>query len=1257
MKIAHIADLHCCREHTEEALASLRFLAEHIKTSPVNLVAISGDVWDASMLNTEASGFNRFIDAISNIADIAPVAMIYGTPSHDTDGSLEVFRKLTTKYGITVLEPGQAYFLHGNGKIVSENDHYLSAQGVIAVLFGIPEPRKKYLLAATSVGKDETEDAIRAAMHRLCFHLAAKRSEYPDIPCVVLYHGDVAGCSFQNDQIVERGTGIAITIDELADIGADYYALGHIHKSQQVGSLPAYYAGSIYPKNFGETHQAGFNVVVLDSPKKPAMIDAKGENEPMFQRAVIIRHDFPHPRNLKIEAAGYNLDDKFLLPRELKRFKVWLEITCSRDKRRLVNTDRLLRHLLDNGAACGSRVTIADIPVETIRAAEITAVNTPSKKFEVWAENSDVEFTDGHLEKIKSLDVEITRGAAKVEGEWELVSLRLKGAIGIMKGIKQEEIVVNFDNFSNGLIAFTGANGKGKTTLIENCQPYPQLFTRKGKLQDHFCLKDSLREVIYRNRADGSMRKFLIQIDGKNKSGACKYFIFKQIIGLAGMEWEPLPGVDGNLKPYEEALGSTFGSIDLFRRTVFITQKPTKNLPDLTDATVGEKKSLFVALAGIDYLQGFADAAAEKVKLETAKMHDAEIKKRMLQATIDKKPREEQAFLDSEAALVTKKAELVEVTKQGKAAKADVERLQAEWNTEQIRQRQENEAKSAVDATSAEIKNLSLDIDTLTEAANNKSLYEKDVAEYEAQQKNIDAQNAKKQAVTEANLKKQQDYAKVKATYDESLKAVEMERDNLYGQRNAIERLAANAENSIKLIEKEAAVELNRLAKPLSDHKAEVERRILTVENRIKLYERDVAEITENCPICGQKLPEDKIAELKAKREDYVQKITTERQVIETLMVELADIEKKGRKVIDDVGNQCDAQIAKEKAEIQKQTDKLADINKRVDELARQISEIAFDEPEEPRTEPFDDTALKAAVTKQQRINIAQTRATLTKAQEAAVRIDGLKKQVAEKTSLLKSKETEYAKIRRNPEVGAKIKVDLDKAIARHSELNEKYTIVKSEIARTEASINAVREVLVEIEEKEKEYSILNYDSLSAALEGREWELIARAFGKDGIQALELDALAPGISDTANRILESAYGDRFKISIETTRIGGAGKKTKQIEDFVINVIDNEDGETVNLDDKSGGEAVWIKRAIYDAFAVIRKRNTNFAFLTCFQDETDGALDAAAKTAYCRMLEAVHTESHLRHTIIITHSNEVKAMIEQQIEMEKLGGAA
>ena len=162
IRLAHVADLHCCREHQEAAMKSLQTLADSIKKAPVDLVAIAGDTWDASMLNTEASGFNGFIDAIRNIADEAPVAMIYGTPSHDTDGSLEVFRKISSKHPITILDPAQSYLLAGDGEdaeiVPDDGGVHPSAR---AVILGVPEPRKKYLLANATAGKDELEAALR----------------------------------------------------------------------------------------------------------------------------------------------------------------------------------------------------------------------------------------------------------------------------------------------------------------------------------------------------------------------------------------------------------------------------------------------------------------------------------------------------------------------------------------------------------------------------------------------------------------------------------------------------------------------------------------------------------------------------------------------------------------------------------------------------------------------------------------------------------------------------------------------------------------------------------------------------------------------------------------------------------------------------------------------------------------------------------------------------------------------------------------
>ena len=1146
MRIAHIADLHCCKEHQKEALESLDEICLSLTANPVDLIAVAGDTWDASMLNTEASGFNDFVGRIQNLATFAPVVMIYGTPSHDTDGSLEVFRKIRAKNAITILEAAKPYFLE-NGKIVE------TSTAPEALIFGIPEPRKKYLLVNATVGKEETESAIRDAMQKLCFLLASKRREFPDIPCVMLYHGDIAGSSLQNDRTIERGTGIAISIDDLASIGADYYALGHIHKPQQVGTLPAYYAGSIYPKDFGETHKAGFNIVEI----------ADGKTE-------VKRIDFRHPQNMKIEGgADVKIDGDYTGKR------VWLEITCTKEERVLLDEDKILSEIRSHGAEEGSRVTISEVPTETVRAAEITEAAGVSEKFKVWAENSGIEVKDSILQKITELDNEISTESAKAKGSWELVSLNLRGSIGIYKGLKKDEVSINFDSFDSGLIALTGDNGKGKTTLIENCHPYPKMLTRKDKLQEQFRLRDSFREVVYRDRDTGRMIKCVIQVDGETKSGSCNYFAYDSYDG--GKSWSAVPGLDKNLKPYEEFVEATFGPLELYLRTAFITQRPTKNLPDLTDATAGEKKTLFVELAGIDYLQKFSEAANDRVKANAEKVHDSEIRIQMLESSLSRKNEIETSLAKSEKTAKEKQTELDGITASGKKAREELNGAQERFNAEKDRLNKENGLKDDVSTLEREISNIESEISRNQEAAEKRAENEKVIAEYEDLQKVIAEEQKKRNAINEANSAKMSEYLQKKSEFDAK------------------------------------TAEIKKAVDDFTNEKYAVEKKIVSAENEIRFKERDIADISDTCPTCGQKLPAEKIAELNEKRNEA----------------------KASIKILEDA--------------ISEKKNRISEIEKKTAELTQELSEFAFSEPVKPKREEFDASAENEATAKLNAINIEKAKSELETAKTAAVRIEGLAVQIADKKKLLENAEKTLREVESKRDDGAENA--LNEAQKKIDSLTEKFTSVKAELAGINATIEAGKKSLVEIAESEKELEKVRKEAEKAKSESVEWELVSKAFGKDGIQALELDALAPGISETANRILKSGYGDRFSISIETTRIGGSGKKTKQIEDFKIMV--NDDGDVTALENKSGGESVWIKRAIYDAFAVIRRKNTGFAFLTCFQDETDGALDASAKTAYCRMLEASHEAGKLRHTIIITHSNEVRAMIEQKIAMESL----
>ena len=902
MRIAHIADLHCCKEHQKEALESLDEICQSLTTNPVDLVAIAGDTWDASMLNTEASGFNDFVDSIQNLAEYAPIAMIYGTPSHDTDGSLEVFRKIKAKHSITILDATKPYFLE-NGKIVE------TSTAPEALIFGIPEPRKKYLLVNSTVGKEETESAIRDAMQKLCFLLAAKRREFPDIPCVMLYHGDIAGSSLQNDRTIERGTGIAISIDELASIGADYYALGHIHKPQQVGTLPAYYAGSIYPKDFGETHKAGFNLVEI----------ADGKTD-------VKRIDFRHPQNMKIESgANVKIDGDYTGKR------VWLEITCMKEERVLLDEEKILSEIKNHGAVAGSRVSISEIPTETVRAAEITEAAGVSEKFKVWAENSRIEVKDSILQKIKELDSEISTESAKAKGSWELVSLNLRGSIGIYKGLKKDEVSINFDSFDSGLIALTGDNGKGKTTLIENCHPYPKMLTRKDKLQEQFRLRDSFREVVYRDRDTGRMVKCVIQVDGETKSGSCNYFAYDSYDG--GKSWSAVPGLDKNLKPYEEFVEATFGPLELYLRTAFITQRPTKNLPDLTDATAGEKKTLFVELAGIDYLQKFADAANEKVKSNENLVHDSEIRIQMLESSLSRKKEIETSLAESEKTAKEKQTELDGITASGKKAREELNGVQERFNAEKDRLNKENGLKGDVSTLETEISNIESEISRNREAAEKRTENEKVIAEYEDLQKVIAEEQKKRNAINEANSAKMSEYLQKKSEFDEKIAEIKKNIETLATEKNAVEK------------------------------------EILKSENEIKFKERDIADISDTCPTCGQKLPAEKIAELNEKRNEA----------------------KASIKILEDA--------------ISEKKNRISEIEKKTAELTQELSEFAFSEPVKPKREEFDASAENEATAKLNVINIERAKSELETAKTAAVRIEGLAAQIADKKKLLENAE------------------------------------------------------------------------------------------------------------------------------------------------------------------------------------------------------------------------------------------------------------
>ena len=149
-----------------------------------------------------------------------------------------------------------------------------------------------------------------------------------------------------------------------------------------------------------------------------------------------------------------------------------------------------------------------------------------------------------------------------------------------------------------------------------------------------------------------------------------------------------------------------------------------------------------------------------------------------------------------------------------------------------------------------------------------------------------------------------------------------------------------------------------------------------------------------------------------------------------------------------------------------------------------------------------------------------------------------------------------------------------------------------------------------------------------------DWQLLADALGRNGIQALEADAAGPELSAIANDLLHNAFGPRFTVRFETTRASADGKEL--IEDYDVMILDTLKGREGSLDTFSGGEKVILGEAISLALTTLSCRRHGLSDVTLLRDESGASLDAEKSLQYIAMLRRARTLTDARHVIFISH---------------------
>lgn len=191
---------------------------------------------------------------------------------------------------------------------------------------------------------------------------------------------------------------------------------------------------------------------------------------------------------------------------------------------------------------------------------------------------------------------------------------------------------------------------------------------------------------------------------------------------------------------------------------------------------------------------------------------------------------------------------------------------------------------------------------------------------------------------------------------------------------------------------------------------------------------------------------------------------------------------------------------------------------------------------------------------------------------------------------------------------------------------------LKEELASLESQIRA-------IEEKETRLSEIQ-EKRAAILQGvSRWEYIKNACSKDGLRALEIEAVVPAITYETNELLFHSDFGTLKIITQDPETG------KEV--FWIKVIDK-DGDEVSLDWRSGGEQIWPIQALRLGMTLVSKQKSDYNYLSAFSDELDGPLDVENAKKFVGLYPTFMKKGKFESLFFISHKPECVAMADHQI---------
>ncbi len=319
MKILHTSDWHIGKrlgrhDRMQEHAAVLEEVARIADEREVDLILVSGDVFDRPIPPVDALALG--LEALQRLAALAPVIAVAG--NHDSPELFDALAPFLRAQGKGVHLVG-AIRRPGEGAILGPEE--LDVPAAVACFPFLREGRVVDFMRDTGAWYGEYAERVAGIAAAYNRELVARAGA--DIVPLFMAHFLVTGAKVdrgapRGERELHMGEAYAATAQAIPP-GPQYVAMGHIHAPQPVPSapVPAQYAGSLLPLDFGEAGAQKRVVIVEGDPGRLAAVTSipltagrplrreTGTWEELAVRADELREDY---LDLTVQVGGTDAD-------------------------------------------------------------------------------------------------------------------------------------------------------------------------------------------------------------------------------------------------------------------------------------------------------------------------------------------------------------------------------------------------------------------------------------------------------------------------------------------------------------------------------------------------------------------------------------------------------------------------------------------------------------------------------------------------------------------------------------------------------------------------------------------------------------------------------------------------------------------------------------------------------------------------------------------------------------------------------------